>query len=125
MSSPPLDRDELRRLRRRVLDLYDAITLLMLIGIAVLIVYAAVLIGPLTSPGAQQSFGYAVALMFLMAALIVHLIDRTYRVWPLGRRVTPPAPGPVTVEAQARFLKILIVVIAGAAIAYLIAELLV
>jgi hypothetical protein len=124
LSSPPLDRDAYLRLRRRVLDLYDAITYLMLFGIAVLVVYAAVLIGPLDSPGAQQSFGYALALMFIMSAVIVHLVDRTYRVWPLGRRITPVAPGPVSVEAQARFLKILIVVIAGAAIAYLIGGLL-
>jgi hypothetical protein len=115
-----MDPQEYRRLRRRVLDLYDAITYLMLFGIAVLIVYCAVLIGPLTSPGAQQSFGYALALMFLMATLIVHLVDRTYRVWPLGRRITPDVPGPVTVASQARFLKIVIVVAAGAGIAYLI-----
>jgi hypothetical protein len=119
-----MDREAYRRLRRRVLDLYDAVTVLMLLGIGVLIVYAAVIIGPLTSPGAQQSFGYALALMFVMAAVAVHLVDRTYRVWPLGRRITPVAPGPVTAEAQARFLRILVVVIAGAAIAYLIGGLL-
>ncbi len=120
MSSAPIDRAEFLRLRRRVLNLYDAVTYLMLFGIAVLVVYCAVLIGPLSSPGAQQSFGYALALMFLMAAMIVHLVDRTYRVWPLGRRITPVNPGPVTAEAQARFLKIVIVIAAGAAIAYLI-----
>jgi hypothetical protein len=114
----------MRRLRQRVLDLYDAVTFLMLIGIAVLLVYAAVLVGPLTSPGAQQSFGYAVALMFLMSAMIVHLVDRAYRVWPLGRRIVPDAPGPVTVAAQARFFKILIVVLAGAGIAYFLAMML-
>jgi hypothetical protein len=124
LSSATTDPEEFRRLRRRVIDLYDAVTLLMLVGIAVLIVYCALLIGPLTSPGAQQSFGYAVALMFLMSALIVHLVDRTYRVWPLGRRITPVPPGPVTVEAQARFLKVLIVVAAGAGIAYLLGTLL-
>ncbi len=118
-----MDRAEFLRLRRRVLNLYDAVTYLMLFGIAILIVYCAVLIGPLTSPGAQQSFGYALALMFLMSALIVHLVDRTYRVWPLGRRITPINPGPVTIEAQARFVKIVIVVAAGAAIAYLIGTL--
>jgi hypothetical protein len=115
-----MERAEYLRLRRRVLNLYDAVTYLMLFGIAILVVYCAVLIGPLASPGAQQSFGYALALMFLMSALIVHLVDRTYRVWPLGRRITPVNPGPVTVEAQARFLKIVIVLAAGAAIAYLI-----
>jgi hypothetical protein len=116
---PDLDPAEMRRLRRRVLDLYDAVTWLMLLGIAILIVYC-IRLGSLTSPGAQESFGIAVALMFLMAALIVHLIDRTYRSWPLGRRVAPTPPGPVTVEAEVRFLKIVIVVAAAASIAYLI-----
>jgi hypothetical protein len=119
-----MDPEEYRRLRRRVLDLYDAVTYLMLFGIGVLVVYCAVLVGPLSSPGAQQSFGYALALMFLMSALIVHLVDRTYRVWPLGRRITPDVPGPVTAAAQARFVKIVIVVAAGAGIAYLIGTLL-
>jgi hypothetical protein len=119
-----MDRAEFLRLRRRVLNLYDGITYLMLFGIAILVVYCVVLIGPLSSPGAQQSFGYALALMFLMSALIVHLVDRTYRVWPLGRRITPDDPGPLTAEAQARFVKIIIVVAAGAAVAYLIGTML-
>jgi hypothetical protein len=124
LSSPDdAARQQYLRLRRRVLDLYDAVTVLMLVGIAILIVYS-IQLGPLTSPGAEESFGIAVALMFLMSALIVHLVDRTYRVWPLGRRVAPTPPGPVTVAAQVRFLKILIVVIAGAAIAYILAGLL-
>lgn len=107
------------QLRRRVLDLYDAVTVLMLLGILVLIVYS-IRLGPLTTPGAEQSFGYALALMFLMSAVIVHLVDRTYRVWPLGRRIVPTPPGPVTVDAEVRFLKIVIVVAAAASIAYLL-----
>lgn len=114
---------EFRRVRRRVLDLYDAVTFLMLIGIGVLVLYSF-LLGPLTSPGAQQSFGYALALMFLMSALMVHLIDRTYRVWPLGRRFAPTRPGPVTAQSEARFLAILVLVIAAAGIAYVIGSLL-
>jgi len=110
---------ELRELRRRVVNLYDGVTFLMLVGIAVLIVYSIEL-GSLASPGAQQSFGYAVALMFLMSAVIVHLVDRTYRVWPLGRRFRPTPPGPVTPHAQARFLAILVFVIGAAAIAYVL-----
>ena len=102
-----------------MLDLYAAIELLSLLGIAVLIVYA-VRLGPLTSPGAQESFGLAVALMFLLGALVTHAIDRTYRVWPLGRRFEPTPPGPVTASAQVRFLKVLVLVIAGAAIAYIL-----
>ena len=118
MSSPPSSA-ELRRLRNRLLDLYTAITGLMLLGIAVLIVYAIEL-GPLTSPGAEQSFGYALALMFLMGAVIFHLVDRMYRVWPFGRRFRPSWPGFVTLEGEIRFFKILIVIAAGAAIAYIL-----
>ncbi|MGI0070909.1 MAG: hypothetical protein ACRECT_02380 [Thermoplasmata archaeon] len=123
MNSDDPARVESRRLRRKVLDLYDAVTYLMLIGIAVLLVYS-IRLGPLTSPGAQESFGIALALMFLMSAMIIHLVDRTYRVWPLGRRITPPVPGPVTPRAQARFLAVLIVVLAAAGIAYVIGGLL-
>ena len=105
-----------------MLDLYTAVTVLMLLGIVVLIAYA-IRLGPLTSPGAEQSFGYAVALMFLMGAVIFHVVDRTYRVWPLGRRVKPDFPGYVTVEGEIRFFKVLIVVAAGAAIAYILGSL--
>jgi hypothetical protein len=118
LSSAPSDA-ELRAVRTRVLNLYDTITVLMLVGIAILVVYA-IRLGPLTSPGATRSFGFAVALMFLMAALIVHLVDRTYRVWPLGRRFRPSAPGPVTVHAQARFVIVVIIVVAAGAIAYVL-----
>jgi hypothetical protein len=118
LSSPPTPR-EVRRLQNRLLDLYTAITVLMLLGIAVLVLYSFEL-GPLTSPGAEQSFGYALALMFLMGAVVFHLVDKTYRVWPLGRRFRPSWPGFVTVESEVRFFKIVIVVAAGAAIAYVL-----
>ncbi len=124
MNSDDVARVEFRRLRRRVIDLYDTVTVLMLIGIGVLVVYC-IRLGSLTSPGAQESFGLAVGLMFLMAALIVHLVDRTYRVWPLGRRFQPTPPGPVTTRAQARFLMIVIFAAALAACAYVVAGLLV
>jgi len=110
---------ELRALQRRTLDLYAVITLLMLLGIAVLVAYA-IRLGPLTSPGAERSFGYAIALMSLMGAVIFHIADRTYRVWPLGRRVRPTPPTPITLASWVRFLKVLIVVIAVAGIAYII-----
>ena len=113
------DEREFKRLQNRVLDLYTAVQVLMLLGIAVLILYA-IRLGPLTSPGAEESFGLAVALMAIMSAVVVHLVDRTYRVWPLGRRFSPKNPGPVTVEAQARFLKVLVIVLAAAAIAYVL-----
>jgi hypothetical protein len=115
---------DLEAFRRRTLDVYAAITLIMLFGIAVLVAYA-VRLGPLTSPGTERSFGLALALMALMGAVIFHLADRTYRVWPLGRRVRPTPPGPVTVQGWIRFLKILIVAIAVAGVAYIVAELVV
>jgi len=114
---------ELRALQRRTLDLYAVVTLLMLLGIAVLVAYA-IRLGPLTSPGAEQSFGYAIALMSLMGAVIFHVADRTYRVWPLGRRVRPTPPAPITLASWVRFLKVLIVVIAVAGIAYIVGGLL-
>ena len=117
--SEPLSDADLRRIRNRVLDLYAAVQVLLLLGIAVLIVYA-IRLGSLTGPGAQESFGLAVGLMFLMGAVIFHLIDRMYRVWPLGRRIRPAWPGYVTVDAEVRFFKILVVVAAGAAIAYVL-----
>lgn len=111
--------EELRRVRARVVDLYTAVEVLMLLGIAVLSVYS-IRLGSLSSPGAQQSFGYALALMFLMGGMVAHLADRTYRSWPLGRRFRPSPPGPVSVEAQGRFLKVVVIVAAAAAIAYIL-----
>jgi hypothetical protein len=118
LSSPSHESDD-ARVRDRVLDLYTAVTVLMLLGIAVLVAYV-VRLGTLTGPGVQESFGLALALMFLMAAVVAHVMDRTYRSWPLGRRFRPAPPGPVTVEGEVRLLKVLVVVLAGAAIAYVL-----
>lgn len=104
---------------RRVLDLYAAVYLLMLLGIAILVAYVLRL-GPLTSPGAEQSFGFAVALMALMGAVLFHLADRTYRSWPLGRKFSPSDPGPVPARSQVAVLKVVVFVLAAAAIAYLL-----
>jgi len=114
---------DLARLRERTLDFYGAVMLLMLLGIAVLVAYV-IRLGPLTSPGAERSFGFALALMMLMGAVIFHLVDRTYRGWPLGRRVRPSPPGPVTTESWIRFLRVLVLVLAVAGIAYLVGGLL-
>jgi len=114
---------ELAELQQRTLDLYGAVTVLMLLGIALLVAYA-IRLGPLTSPGAEQSFGLALSLMALMGAVIFHLVDRSYRVWPLGRRVRPSPPTSITLRSWVRLLKVLIVVIAVAGIAYIVAELL-
>ena len=110
---------ELVAYRRRTLDLYAAITLLMLVGIGVLIFYV-IRLGPLTSPGAERSFGFGISLMALMGALMFHVADRTYRVWPLGRRFPPTRPAPISRAGWVRFLKVLVVVLAAAGIAYLV-----
>ncbi|MCL4309116.1 MAG: hypothetical protein M1606_03370 [Candidatus Thermoplasmatota archaeon] len=115
---------ELRAIRRRVLNVYDGITALCMLGIAIMIIYV-IKVGPLTSPGAQESFGLALSIMFLLGALLFHIVDRTYRTWPLGRRFSPTPPGPVTGWDIARFLRVFTVVVAGAAIAYLIASMLI
>jgi hypothetical protein len=108
---------------RKVLALYNAVTVLMLLGIAGLAVYSFRL-GPLVGTGAETSFGLAAAAMFLMGALLVHLADRTYRVWPLGRRFRPATPPPATPRAAASVLTWLIVLAAALGIAYVVAQLL-
>jgi hypothetical protein len=106
--------------RATVLNLYAAILGLMLVGIGILTVYILQL-GALTGPGVESSFGFAVALMFLMSALMIHTAEATYRLWPLGRRFLPTPPGPVSDRMIANFLKVLIVVAAAGVLAYLIA----
>ena len=110
------------RVRARTLELYTAVSVLMLIGIGVLIVYS-IRLGTLVGQGVETSFGIAVALMFLQGGLVAHLVDRTYRVWPLGRRVHPQPPGPVSEASIASALKVVVIVAAGAAIAYLLGTL--
>jgi tetrahydromethanopterin S-methyltransferase subunit E len=121
-SASALPTDLFTRTQHRVLNLYAAIMVLMLILIALLIVYA-IRLGPLVGPGVEQSFGFAVALLFLSAGVIVHVVDRAYRVWPFGRSVRPAFPGFITDRGIANGLKILVIVCAGAAIAYVIATL--
>jgi hypothetical protein len=123
LSEVALSPEQFHRLRQRVLDLYAATILLMLVGIGVIILYSIVVVGPLTSPGAQESFGLGLALAFLMAAVAGHLVDRMYRVWPLGRRIHPTPPGTITPASEIRFFQVLVVVIAAGAIAYLIGAL--
>jgi hypothetical protein len=111
------------RVRERTLAFYYAAAILMLVGLGVLTVYVLRL-GNLTGPGVEQSFGFAVALMFLMSAMLIHLVDRTYRVWPLGRRVQSPEPGLVTDQGWVTFLAVSVLVAAGTAIAYILGGLL-
>jgi hypothetical protein len=113
---------EFERLRSRTVTLYLSAEVLMLLGIGVLSVYVLQL-GSLVGPGVEQSFGFAVALMFLMSALVIHLVDRTYRSWPLGRRFRPSDPGAVTELDWVHFLMVCVLVAAGGAIAYVVAGL--
>jgi hypothetical protein len=123
LSSVALAPEEFAELRRRTLEIYTATIFLMLLGIGVLIIYTVLVVGPLTSPGAQESFGLSLALSFLMATVAGHLVDRMYRVWPLGRRISPTPPGPITATSQVRFYQVLVIVLAGAGIAYLLGAL--
>lgn len=122
-SADGLSADLVTRTQHRVLNLYAAVTLLMLGAIGLLIVYA-IRLGPLVGPGVESSFGFAVALLFLCSALIVHVVDRAYRVWPEGRGVRPAFPGFLTDRGLANGLQVLVLVAAAAAIAYVIATLL-
>jgi hypothetical protein len=108
---------------RRVLALYNATTVLLLLGIGGLALYAYRL-GPLVGPGVESSFGFAVATMFVMGALLVHLVDASYREWPLGRKFRPSTPGAATPAAAARVVTWLIVLAAAGGIAFVVAQLL-
>jgi hypothetical protein len=107
----------------RVLRLYQAIIVLMIAGIVGLFVYV-VRLGTLVGSGVESSFGLAVAAMFAMGAMLVHLIDRTYRSWPLGRKFRPATPGPVTPKGTATWLSWFVVLAALAGAAYVVAQLL-
>ncbi len=108
---------------RKVLELYNATTILLLLGIGGLAIYAFRL-GPLVGPGVEESFGLAAAAMFLMGALLVHLVDRAYRSWPLGRKFRPSTPPAATPAAAARVVTWLIVIATVGGVAYVLAQLL-
>lgn len=106
----------------RTVSIYNAITVLMLLGIAGLSLYCFKL-GPLVGPGVETSFGLAVAAMFLMGAMLAHIADRTYRNWPLGRRFHPTTPGPVSPRGVVSTVTWIVVLAAALGIAYVIAQL--
>lgn len=106
----------------KTLELYNATTVLLLLGIGGLAIYAFRL-GPLVGPGVEESFGLAAGAMFVMGALLVHLVDRTYRSWPLGRKFRPETPPAVSPAGTARLVTWLIVLAAAAGIAYVVAQL--
>lgn len=111
---------DLAALQRRVLEVYGIVTVLMLVGITVLIYYV-VSLGSLSAPGNERSFGFAIALMSLMAAAIFHVIDRSYRVWPLGRRFRPSPRPLLSTLSWVTLLKVILLAATVAALAYLLA----
>lgn len=114
-ASPTAVRDP----RQTVLNLYATVLAINLVAIGFLALYCYQL-GPLVGPGVESSFGFAVALMFLLGALSVHVAEATYRMWPLGRRFHPANPGPFTDASIATFVKVLVVALAVGGIAYLL-----
>lgn len=124
MSSAALPADLVLRAQRRVLNLYAAVLGLMIIVIALLVAYA-VHLGPLVGPGVETSFGLALAGLFIAGAIVAHVVDYTYRVWPEGRTFRPSFPGFFSDQGIANAIKVLILVAAAATIAYVIATLLV
>ena len=111
-------------LRARTLRLYAIISGLMLAGIAGLALYCFRL-GPILGPGVTASFGYAVALMFLMGTVLVHILDRLYRVYPFGRRLHPAAPGPLGDAEIATFLRVVVIIATVGALGYILGSLIV
>ncbi len=122
--SESADFPSLAEVRRKTLDLYLAVIILMLIGIGVLVAYS-IRLGSLVGPGVEQSFGIALALMFIQAAVLFHVVDYTYRVWPLGRKVPAREPHPLTDQSVASFLKILVIVLAAGTVAYVLGSLII
>ncbi|MCI4319933.1 MAG: hypothetical protein L3K23_07380 [Thermoplasmata archaeon] len=113
------DGARLASVQRRLLRLYLVISVLMLLGLGGLTVYSIAL-GPLVGPGVEASFGYAVALMFLMGATLVHCVDRMYRLWPFGRRVRTQAPEVITDRSLASVAKWFVLAAGAAAVAYVL-----
>jgi hypothetical protein len=105
------------------LKLYNAIIVLLLLGIVGLYVYV-VRLGSLIGTGVETSFGLAVAVMFVMGGLLVHIADATYRSWPLGRRFRPATPPPASARETATWLSWFVVAAAALGVAYVVAQLL-
>lgn len=111
--------EEFARWRSNALTLYTWAGALSVIGIFLLAGYA-IRLGPLVGPGVEDSFGLAVAVMFLLGALLVHLADRVYREWPFGRRIRPVVPAPVTDRSIATFVAWMVLVAGASAVAYVV-----
>ena len=118
--SEPLapDLEAVRVVRARVLRVYSVVAAISVISFFLLAAYA-IHLGALVGPGVESSFGLAVALMFLESALLIHVVDRVYREWPLGGRVAPDWRGAVRDQDIARFLEVLTFAAAVGAVAYI------
>lgn len=102
------------------MNLYISVAAISTAAIGLLVAYVIAL-GPLVGSGVEESFGLAVALMFLLSAVLVHVVDRAYREWPEGRRLLPPSPTPLTNRDIARALRWVVLAGAGLLIAYVLA----
>jgi hypothetical protein len=111
-----------RTAANRTLRLYFWIDVVMVVGILVLVAYS-IHLGSLVGPGVEMSFGIALGLMFIMAAVVAHTVDMTYRTWPLGRRIHPPVPRPISNAGLATALKVVVFVAAALAVAYILGSL--
>lgn len=73
----PPDADEPSAMGRKM-DRYLAAVTLLLAGLGILVGYVVTL-GPINTPGSEESFGIALALMFLALAGLFHTIDWVWR----------------------------------------------
>jgi hypothetical protein len=110
---------EYAKLQADVLSLYTAVSILMVIGIAIGVLYA-ISLGTLVGPGVEESFGLDLASLFLMSAMLAHIVDRMYREWPEGRRVHPAQPADITAKTTNYAAKVVLIVGAALIIAYLV-----
>jgi hypothetical protein len=111
---------QLQRLRSQILSYYFTIVVICFIAIGILVGYC-ISLGTLVGPGVEESLGLALALLFLIAALLVHTVDRAYREWPLGRSIHVATPRVLTDVDVAFALRIVVIAGIAAAIAYILA----
>jgi hypothetical protein len=111
---------QLQKLRSRVLSYYFTIVVICFIAIGILVGYC-ISLGTLVGPGVEESLGLALALLFMLAALLVHTVDRAYREWPLGRSIHVATPRVLTDVDVAFALRVVVIAGVAAGIAYILA----
>jgi hypothetical protein len=122
LSEEYFDDVSIARLQARQYRLYSVVTGLLVAAIAILALYS-IRLGPLVGPGVESSFGFALAIMFVSAAVIFHIVDRVYREFPWGRRVHPPSPAALTDRDVANFLFVVVLLGTLGAVAYILGSL--